>query len=158
MGGVSVKPVFYVCGCGCKVQPERIVRYRRTIDGQTIQQLRCPKHKDSELGRVISNICRCETCGKIFEGRLAAYCPECRLDRKKENHRVYMQTYYKKKPDKFSGARDKSRRLFQVDGQKKQVNCPLFGPGEHCGKICIDDHFPCSVLKKHIADMAEEAA
>lgn len=155
MGGVSVTPVFYVCGCGCKVPPEKIVQYRGTIDGQSIKQPRCPKHKDSEIGRVITNICKCETCGKLFDGRLAARCPECREARKKENHRVYMQTYYKKKPDKFSEARDKSRRVFKLTGEKDRVDCPLFGPGEPCGKVCLAlDYFPCMVIENHMKKLA----
>lgn len=150
MGGVSAKPVFYVCGCGCKVPPEKIVQYRGTVDGQSIKQRRCPKHKGLEIGRVISNICRCETCGKLFEGRLAARCPECR----KENRRIYMQTYYKKNPDKFSEARDKSRRVLQATGKRDSVDCPLFGTGEQCGKVCIAEFFQCRVMENYMKKSA----
>ena len=141
MANVPVKVLFYVCGCGCKVPPEKIFKYKKTTNGETARRHLCPDHRTKD-GRVVTLEMECQECGKIFQGKRALYCIECRKERKKARTRIYMGAFYKEHPEKHASFN--GQRYF--DGKRDYVNCVHFGDGI-CGKICIEPEFYCRARK-----------
>jgi len=138
-----MKPVFYLCKCGCKVPVNEIKKYQKCTNAERFCQLRCPEHQETEHGRVIEYIFECQRCKKHFSaGRGSVNCLECRDIVSKDKKRAYALDYYYKNPNKFVKTK---RSRGPVDGKIEWVDCPMFGNGKACGAVCTKDNFNCRV-------------
>jgi len=135
--GVSVKPLFYVCGCGCHISPEKILKYRGYKNGKRLGQLRCPEHRENEISQIISHVLKCDICGAIFEGAKAKFCPECRRERKLVARRAYVLDYYDRFPEKKNYYRKKKLEII-TDQESNNSFCRNI-----CGNVCVKQYFGC---------------
>jgi len=126
-----MKPVFYLCECGCKVPPKRIKTIDKKIQGKRYRILSCPEHDNLLDGQVVEFVFKCKVCGEYFSSNANSfYCDDCK---DKANASYNQKTKKEKKNAKI------------VDGKKKSMDCPLFGNGNSCGQICVADSFDCRV-------------
>ena len=149
-----MKPVFYICACGCHVPQEKIAQYTKSTNAVKVNRQRCPDHFDTAMGNVVDRVFECQECGKHFHGcKSAEYCSDCRDKIKIENNRAYAKRYYAENPEKYEKSKKKTRNR-TVDGKKKSMDCPFFGDGNPCGKICIAEYFDCSVIRNERREVA----
>jgi len=139
-----MKPIYYICACGCKVPQKKIKKFQKMVDSQRFCQLRCPKHFDSILGRAEEYIFKCQRpeCGKMFSAGIGAkYCDECKPIAEKEKRAIANQEYYNNNPDKFH----KVKNSPPPDGFETDINCHWFG--NVCGSVCISGNVHCSMRR-----------
>ena len=105
-----MKPVYYICACGCRVPQDKIVQYAKSTNAVKVNRQRCPDHCDTAMGNVVDRIFECQACGKHFKAcKSAEYCPDCRYKIKIEKNRAYAKQYYSENPEKYAKSLAKNK-------------------------------------------------
>ena len=90
--------ILYRCGCGCTNKPDQMTIIRRTETGENTRRLRCAKHSNRDIGKIVFRITKCEDCGidVVFQkngGGIPRWCKKHKRDHKLEYMRKNAKRY-----------------------------------------------------------------